>query len=115
MQTNTLDTSTKVFISRELEGQEGEDLIEKQNAEQGLMPLVEDEAAAYGYVEENRHMVESFLAGRQPSESIRDGVAVTELIMASYLAAETGETIRLPVADLASFTPKVAQGTWAPA
>lgn len=32
----------------------GEDLLEKQNAEQGLMPVVVDEEAAYGYANENR-------------------------------------------------------------
>ena len=30
-------------------GTEGEDLVEKQNAEQGLMPVLEDEAGIYGY------------------------------------------------------------------
>ena len=42
----------------------GEDLVEKQNAEIGLMPVVADEEAEYGYVGENRHMVKGFLAGR---------------------------------------------------
>ena len=32
---STLDTSTKVFLSRRLQGNVAEDLIEKQNAEQG--------------------------------------------------------------------------------
>ncbi|MET0165958.1 MAG: Gfo/Idh/MocA family oxidoreductase, partial [Vicinamibacterales bacterium] len=37
---STLDTTTKVFFSRRLQGKVDEDLIEKQNAEQGLMPIV---------------------------------------------------------------------------
>jgi predicted dehydrogenase len=114
-QMNTLDTPAKIFISRALQGEKDEDLVEKQNAEQGLMPLIEDEAITYGYTEENRHMVESFLAGREPSESLHDGLSVSELSMASYLAAETGDTIRFPVTDLESFVPQVAQGTWRPA
>lgn len=114
-QMNTLDTSARIFISRELSGQKDEDLIEKQNAEQGSMPLIEDEAVTYGYTEENRHMVDSFLAGRQPAESVYDGLVVSEMVMASYLAAETGETMRFPIPDLDSFVPRVAMGTWQPA
>jgi predicted dehydrogenase len=114
LQMNTLDTPTRIFISRELHGEKDEDLVEKQNAEQGLMPLIEDETVTYGYTEENRHMVESFLAGREPTESVHDGLVVSELIMASYLAAESGETVKFPVADLESFVPQVALGTWRP-
>jgi predicted dehydrogenase len=113
-QMNTLDTPARIFISRELRGEKDEDLVEKQNAEQGLMPLIEDEAVTYGYTEENRHMVESFLAGTEPSESVHDGLVVSELIMASYLAAEQGETLDLPITDLDSFVPQVALGTWQP-
>jgi predicted dehydrogenase len=113
-QMNTLDTPARIFISRELHGEKDEDLVEKQNAEQGLMPLIEDETITYGYTEENRHMVEAFLAGRQPAESVHDGLVVTELIMASYLAAEQEETLQFPVADLDSFVPQVALGTWQP-
>lgn len=65
-----------------------EDLVEKQNAETGLMPVVSDEAAEYGYVTENRHMVQSFLAGNRPEENFSDGLSVTELLMAAYLSAE---------------------------
>jgi predicted dehydrogenase len=114
MQINTLDTPAKIFLSRELQGEAGEDLVEKQNAEQGLMPVIEDEALTYGYTHENRHMVASFLARRVPKESVRDGLVVSELMMAAYLSAELGETVELPVADLDSFVPKVAQGTWDP-
>jgi predicted dehydrogenase len=115
LQTNTLETSTKVFISRDVRGEKGEDLVEKQNAEQGLMPLVDDEAVTYGYTEENREMVDAFRERREPAESVRDGLAVAELIAAAYLAAETGDTLRFPIADLDGFTPQVAQGTWVPA
>jgi predicted dehydrogenase len=114
MQINTLDTPAKIFLSRELQGDQGEDLVEKQNAEQGLMPLIDDEALSYGYTHENRHMVAAFRAGVMPSETIHDGLAVNELLMACYLSAELGETIELPVTDLDTFVPKVAQGTWDP-
>jgi len=41
MSVSTLDGGAKVFFSRRLQEQAvGEDLIEKQNAEQGLMPIV---------------------------------------------------------------------------
>jgi len=114
MQVNTLDTPARIFLSRELQGDQGEDLVEKQNAENGLMPLLEDEAVTYGYTDENRHMVEAFRAGVQPRESVREGLVVTELLMAAYLSAEQGETIEFDGLDLSDFVPKVAQGTWDP-
>ena len=39
---------------------------------------------------------------------------VAELLMAAYLSAEAGETVRLPEASLESFVPRVAQGQWQP-
>lgn len=36
---NMLDSGLKLFMSREVKGDAGEDLVEKQNAEQGLMPI----------------------------------------------------------------------------
>src|SRR6185295_10483023 len=42
---NSLDTGLKLFLSREVKGNVGEDLVEKQNAEQGLMPVLGNEAA----------------------------------------------------------------------
>src|SRR5260221_5928827 len=40
MSWNTLDAGLKLFFSREVRGRAGEDLVEKQNAETGLMPVV---------------------------------------------------------------------------
>jgi predicted dehydrogenase len=112
MEINTLSTSLKVFLSRAVTGSRGEDLVEKQNAEQGLMPVLEDEASTYGYVEENRHMVRAFLAGEQPAETFHDGVAVTEMLMGLYRSAETGRTIEFPAAELGEYVPPVAQGAY---
>ncbi|HXK33614.1 MAG TPA: Gfo/Idh/MocA family oxidoreductase [Dehalococcoidia bacterium] len=111
MQVDSLNTDLSVFLSRRVAGEAGEDLVEKQNAEQGLMPVVADEAATYGYTAENRHMVRAFLERRMPDETWRDGVAVTEVLMACYKSAEDGATVRFP-ADLTDFVPAVARGEW---
>jgi predicted dehydrogenase len=113
MQVDSLSTDLTVFLARAIRGDAGEDLVEKQNAEQGLMPVIADEAAAYGYTAENRHMVQAFLDGRMPDETWRDGVAVVEALMACYKAAEDGAVVRFP-ADLDDFTPAVARGAWRP-
>ena len=111
---NSLDTDLNLFFSREVEGEAGEDLVEKQNAEQGLMPVVGDEAAAYGYTGENRHFVRCFLDGEQPELDFHAGLDVMELLMMAYMSAEEERTIPFKPDDLADFKPAVAQGTWTP-
>ena len=59
MEFSSLNTGLKIFLSRAVTGAAGEDMVEKQNAEQGLMPVLEDEAGIYGYTDEDRHMVEA--------------------------------------------------------
>jgi predicted dehydrogenase len=109
MEYSTLDSGLKVFFSREVTGSAGEDLVEKQNAEQGLMPVVEDEAAVYGYTLENRHMVGAFSKGEKPMETFEDGVAVVEMLMAVYRSAELGQTVTFPSAELETYVPPVAR------
>jgi len=111
---NTLDSDLKIFFSRNVVGSEGEDLVEKQNAESGEMPIVSSEADTYGYTDENRHMVESFLAGIRPRENFSDGVNVTELLMTAYMSAENNKTIIFPPPGLDEFIPAVAKGEWNP-
>ena len=111
---NTLDPDLKLFFSRKVTGSEGEDLVEKQNAESGGMPVVSNEMEVYGYTAENRHMVESFLEGKRPEESFDDGLDVTRLLMAAYMSAEQGKTIQLPNPDIDKFIPAVSRGEWNP-
>jgi predicted dehydrogenase len=115
LQINTLDAGLKVFFSREVKGSQGEDLVEKQNAEVGLMPVVSNEEIEYGYTAENRHMVQSFLENKRPEENFSDGVNVVELLMAAYMSAEQEKTIAFPPPELKSFIPAVAKGEWNPA
>ena len=106
---SSLDSGVDVYLSREVQGAAGEDLVEKQNAEQGLLPVIGDEAAAYGYTGENQHFTRCFLDGRQPELDFHAGRQVLRLLMAAYMSAEQERTIALPAAELETFVPKVAQ------
>ncbi|MBB4303863.1 putative dehydrogenase [Rhodobium orientis] len=109
MEFNSLATGLKIFMSRAVSGAEGEDLVEKQNAEQGLMPVLEDEPGVYGYTDENRHMVECFRKGETPLETFHDGLAVVEILMGLYRSAETGASVAFPAPDLEDYVPVVAR------
>ncbi|MGO4739627.1 Gfo/Idh/MocA family protein [Bosea sp. 2KB_26] len=109
MEFSSLNTGLKVFISRAVSGASGEDLVEKQNAEHGLMPVLEDEAGVYGYTLENRHFVEAFRRGTMPEETFADGVAVVHMLMALYRSAELGRTVNFADEDLDEYVPVVAR------
>jgi len=99
------DTGAKVFFSREVVGEAGEDLVEKQNAEQGLMPISPDEPAHYGYSNENRHFVRAFLDGTPPTLTAEDGVEVMRILMAAYRSAELERVVDPMEEALTSFLP----------
>jgi predicted dehydrogenase len=114
MSWNTLDSGLKLFFSREVQGKSGEDLVEKQNAEMGLMPVVANEAMAYGYEAENRHFVRVFQGKEKPLLTFDDGLEVVKVLMTAYQSAEEGRTLDFPPKGLDKFVPAVAQGTWKP-
>ncbi|HXG43695.1 MAG TPA: Gfo/Idh/MocA family oxidoreductase [Gemmatimonadales bacterium] len=109
---NALDTGLTVFFSREVKGQPGEDRVERPNAETGLMPVEANEAAAYGYEAEDRHFVRAFLGKEDPRLTFEDGLEVVRVLMAAYLSAEQGKTLRFPPPGLDTFVPQVAKGAW---
>jgi predicted dehydrogenase len=114
MSWNTLDSGLKLFFSREVRGKSGEDLVEKQNAEVGLMPVVPSETAAYGYEAEDRHFVRVFLGKETPRLTFDDGLEVVKILMTAYQSAEQAKTISFPPPGLEGFVPAVASGTWKP-
>ena len=114
MSWNTLDSGLKVFFSRAVRAQAGEDLREKQNAEVGLMPVGANEAAAYGYENEDRHFVRVFLGKEKPLLTFDDAFEVVKTLMAAYQSAEQGKTLVFPPRGLHKFVPAVARGKWKP-
>ncbi|MFL5561859.1 MAG: Gfo/Idh/MocA family protein [Gemmatimonadaceae bacterium] len=114
MRWNSLDSGLELFFSREVKGNAGEDLVEKQNAEQGVMPVVPSEPIAYGYEGEDRHFVRAFLGKEQPRLTFADGVEVVQILMTAYQSAEEGRTIDFPAPGNDAFRPAVARGTWRP-
>lgn len=111
---NSLNTSLNLFFSRRVSGPAGEDLVEKQNAEQGLMPVVASETTEYGYEAENRYFVRAFLDGRMPEVNGYDGLEVTQLLMTAYQSAEEERTVTFDPEAILNFIPAVARGTWRP-
>ncbi|HYU27445.1 MAG TPA: Gfo/Idh/MocA family oxidoreductase [Gemmatimonadales bacterium] len=111
---NSLDSGLKLFFSREVQGKAGEDLVEKQNAEVGQMPVVANEAVAYGYEAEDRHFVRCFLKQQKPSLTFDDGLNVVKVLMTAYMSAEQGRTLDFPPPGVDAFVPAVAKGTWKP-
>src|SRR5256714_14234633 len=111
---NSLDSGLKLFFSREVQGKAGEDLVEKQNAEVGQMPVVAGEAWAYGYEAEDRYFVDCFRNKRKPWLTFDDGLRVVKVLMTAYMSAEQGKTLDFPGPDVDNFVPAVAKGTWQP-
>jgi predicted dehydrogenase len=114
MKWSSLDSGLSLFFSREVTGRAGEDLVEKQNAEQGVMPVVPEEYLAYGYTGEDRHFVRAFLRKEKPKLTFDDGVEVVKMLMAAYQSAESGRTVSFPPKGIEDFVPAVAKGTWKP-
>jgi len=114
MRWNSLDTGLNVFFSREVKGKAGEDIVEKQNAETGTMPVVPLEAVTYGYEAEDRHFCRAVL-GKEPMRlSWDDGVDVVKMLMTAYQSAEQGKTLAFPPKGIDKFVPAVARGAWNP-
>ena len=111
---SSLDSGLELFFSREVTGEEGEDLVEKQNAEMGVMPVVADEPVAYGYQGEDRHFVRAFLGLEEPMLTFQDGLEVVEVLMTAYRSAEEERTLSFRPDDVADFVPAVARGDWVP-
>jgi predicted dehydrogenase len=114
MRWNSLDSGLELFFSRAVKGRQGEDLVEKQNAEMGVMPVVPEEAVAYGYEAEDRHFVRAFLGKEEPRLTFEDGLEVVQVLMAAYRSAELGRTVDFPPRGLDAFVPAVARGEWKP-
>jgi predicted dehydrogenase len=112
LQWNSLDAGLRVFFSRRVQGGQGEDLVEKQNAEVGGMPIVPNEPAAYGYENEDRHFTRAFRGLEEPRLTFEDGLDVVRLLMTAYRSAELGRTLDYSDTALADYVPAVARGEW---
>ncbi|MFC1562961.1 Gfo/Idh/MocA family protein [candidate division KSB1 bacterium] len=112
MKINSLEPNLNVFFSRDIKGKAGEDLVEKQAAEQGLMPVLSNEDLSYGYAQEDQYMTACFLNGKQPEETFKDGLFIQRILAACYMSAEQGKKLKFPPDGLDDFVPEVAKGTW---
>jgi len=111
---NTLQPELFTFFSRNVKIPPSEEFVEKQNADQGLMPVIPDEAVTYGYQAEDRYMVEAFLKGQQPDENWHDGLLIVQLMMLAYMSAEKKQKLSFDPALVEDYVPPVQKGAWNP-
>jgi predicted dehydrogenase len=112
MQWNSLDPGLRLFFSRAVKGAVGEDLVEKQQAETGGMPVVPAEPFTYGYETEDRHFARAFLGLEEPRLTFADGLDVVTMLMTAYQSAEQGRTIDYPGENLDTYTSAVSRYEW---
>ena len=110
---NTLESGTDVFFSGEASGEAGY-VVEKQQANEGGMSVLPDEVTTYGYLAQNRHVVDAFRQGENAREDLHDGLETVTLCMASYKAAETGERTPVDEDALSGYVPEPARESFDP-
>jgi len=113
---NTLRSPGEIFIGDAAAESlaDAELALEKSTATRGLLPVQANEADLYGYVDENRDMVESFSRGQDALLSWEYGLEITRLLMAAYYSAEIGKVVDLsdPQIDtiLENYVPAIQKG-----
>jgi len=110
---DTLGSGVDVFFSSDVADESGY-VVEKQQAGQGAMPVIPDEVTTYGYLAQNRHVVDAFRRGEHAREDLYDGLEVVELCMASYKSAEEGRRIEFDDVDLDGYVPEPARDAFDP-
>ncbi len=113
---NTLRSPTEIFIGDAAAESlaDAELALEKSTATRGLLPIQANEADLYGYVDENRDMVERFSRGEDGMLNWEYGLEITRLLMAAYYSAEQGKVVDLtdPKIDaiLEEYVPAIQKG-----
>ena len=113
---NSLRSPVEVFIGDAAAESvaDAESALEKSTASRGLLAIQPNEADLYGYVDENRDMVERFSRGEDGLLPWEYGLEITRLLMASYYSAETGRVVDLTDAKtqnaLEDYVPAIQKG-----
>ena len=90
----------------------GKEVVWEQAARYTGRPYLARAAEEHGA--RARHMVEAFRAGETPSETWRDGLLVSQLMMTAYLSAEKNTKLDFDPNAVKGYIPKVAKGEWRP-
>ncbi len=113
---NSLESPAGLFISDAAAETvtSAELMLEKAQAGRGALVMQPNEADLYGYVAEWQDAVARFSQGQHGLLDFRYGWEVTRLVMASYLAAERGQTVDLSsdetAKELEGYLPLIQQG-----
>lgn len=116
MEVNTLISPLEIFIGDEAADTvaDAETALEKSTASRGLLAVQPNEADLYGYANEIRDSVNSFLKGEDAFLNWEYGLEVTKLVQAAYMAAEQKKTIDLTDSavqdELNSYRSLISQG-----
>jgi predicted dehydrogenase len=113
---NTLNSPLQIFIGDAAGTSiaDAAEAMEKSTVSRGLLTAQYNEPDLYGFTDENEDALRSFGGGTDGFLSWEYGLEIEKLVMAAYMAAETGRTVDLtdPVvqADLESYVPLIQQG-----
>lgn len=113
---NTLASPLTVFIGDDAATAiaDQELALEKATSSRGLLTVQPNEADLYGYTDEFAQALEAFRNGQDGKLNWRYGRDVIRLVMAAYLAAESGKTLDLTdpqvIREVESYIPIVARG-----